>query len=90
MQVGLLNYPNDAVPDILNGVTSGTYIDGNGGAPFDYVPSVGFSDIEPFYADGEIVRGEFFCLSDNGYGSSANSADYALNIVHMKIQKPFT
>lgn len=37
-----------------------------------------------------MVRGEFFCLSDNGYGSSANSADYALNIVHMKIQKPFT
>jgi len=53
-------------------------------------PSVGFSDIEPFYANGEKVRGEFFCLSDNGYGSSKNSADYALNIVHMKIQKPFT
>lgn len=29
-------------------------------------------------------------MSDNGYGSSSNSADYALNIAHMKIQKPFT
>lgn len=57
-----------------------------------YLPtnSVGFSDIEPFYADGEKVIGQFFCLSDNGYGGSTNSADYALNIVHMKIQKPFT
>uniref|UniRef100_A0A7S4VMY4 Phytase-like domain-containing protein n=4 Tax=Ditylum brightwellii TaxID=49249 RepID=A0A7S4VMY4_9STRA len=88
--VGLLNYPNDNIPDILDGVTSGTFIDGAGGAPFNYIPSVGFSDIEPFYANGEKVRGEFFCLSDNGYGSSKNSADYALNIVHMKIQKPFT
>lgn len=88
--VGLLNYPNDAIPDILDGVTSGTYINGVGGAPWNYIPSVGFSDIEPFYADSKKVRGEFFCLSDNGYGSSSNSADYALNIVHMKIQKPFT
>lgn len=57
-----------------------------------FVPpySVGFSDIEPFFAEGEVVRGEFFCLSDNGYGAPTNSADYALNIVHMKIQKPFT
>lgn len=88
--VGLLNYPNADVPDILSGHTSGTYINGAGGAPFDYVPSVGFSDIEPFYKDGKIVRGEYLCLSDNGFGSSTNSADYALNIVHMKIQKPFT
>uniref|UniRef100_A0A7S2YKK9 Phytase-like domain-containing protein n=1 Tax=Entomoneis paludosa TaxID=265537 RepID=A0A7S2YKK9_9STRA len=87
--VGLLNYPNADIPDILDGVTSGTYLNGFG-APYPYVPSVGFSDIEPFYEGGEIVRGEFFCLSDNGYGSSTNSADYALNIVHMKIQKPFT
>jgi len=85
-----LNYPNDAVPDELQGHTSGTYINGMGGAPFDYVPSVGFSDIEPAYNDNEMAHGEYFCLSDNGYGSSVNSADYALNIIRMKIQKPFT
>lgn len=84
-----MNYPNADIPEILDGVTSGTYLNGFG-APYNYVPSVGFSDIEPFYADGEKVLGEFFCLSDNGFGSSDNSADYALNIVHMKIQKPFT
>lgn len=87
--VGLLNYPNDAVPDVLAGHTSGTYL-GDEYGPYDYVPSVGFSDIEPFFENGEIVRGEFFCLSDNGYGSSSNSGDYALNIVHMKIEKPFS
>lgn len=87
-----MNYPNDAVPPILDNHTSGTYgISGIVDGPFSYVPSVGFSDIE-FYkdAEGNPVRGEFLCLSDNGFGSSANSADYALNIVHMKIQKPFT
>lgn len=52
--------------------------------------SVGFSDIDPAYTDGEMVRGEYFCLSDNGFGSSVNSGDYALNIIRMKIQKPFT
>ena len=87
-----MNYPNDYIPDILDGVTSGTYdISGVEDGPWDYIPSVGFSDIE-FYKDeeGNPVLGEFFCLSDNGYGSSDNSPDYALNIVHMKIQKPFT
>jgi hypothetical protein len=90
--VGLLNYPNSFVPDILANHTSGTYgITGTVDGPFDYVPSVGFSDIEFFKnADGERILGEFLCLSDNGFGSSANSADYPLNIVHMKIQKPFT
>jgi hypothetical protein len=87
-----LNYPNDFIPEILDGVTSGTYdISGVEDGPWNYIPSVGFSDIE-FYKDeeGNPVLGEFFCLSDNGYGSSDNSPDYALNIVHMKIQKPFT
>ena len=52
--------------------------------------SVGFSDIDPAY-DGSVKKhGEYFCLSDNGYGASTNSADYALNIIRMKIQKPFT
>jgi hypothetical protein len=58
---------------------------------YTYIPSVGFSDIE-FYYDtaGNKVIGQYYVLSDNGYGSSANSPDYALNIVHMRIQKPFT
>lgn len=31
-----------------------------------------------------------FYLLSNGFGSSDNSADYPLNIQHLKIQKPFT
>jgi hypothetical protein len=90
--VGLLNYPNNAVPAILSNHTSGTSnISGIVNGPYTYVPSVGFSDIEFIKdANGTRVLGEFLCLSDNGFGSSANSADYALNMVHMKIQKPFT
>lgn len=90
--VGLLNYPNSFIPEVLSNHTSGTYgISGIVDGPFDYIPSVGFSDIE-FYKDeeGNPVLGEFLCLSDNGFGGSGNSADYALNIIHMKIQKPFT
>lgn len=46
---------------------------------------------EPYFDDeGNKVTGQFYCLSDNGYGSSSNSADYALNIVHMDLRKPFT
>lgn len=53
--------------------------------------SVGFSDIEPVFDEkGKMVVGEYYCLSDNGFGSPDNSEDYALNIVKMKIQKPFT
>lgn len=43
-----------------------------------------------FDADGNKVVGEYFCLSDNGFGSSDNSADYPLNIQHLHVQKPFT
>lgn len=89
-QVGLLNYPNSAVPDILSGHTSGTLL-GDAYGPYDYIPSVGFSDIEQYYdEENNKVIGEYFCLSDNGYGSSDNSADYALNIVHMSLRKPFS
>jgi hypothetical protein len=35
--VGLLNYPNSAVPDILNGVTSGTLL-GDAFGPYNYIP----------------------------------------------------
>lgn len=91
-QVGLLNYPNSNIPAILSNHTSGTYgINGVVNGPYSYIPSVGFSDIEFAKTDaGARVAGEFYCLSDNGYGSPANSADYALNLVRMRIQKPFT
>lgn len=58
--------------------------------PWDYVPIVGFSDIEFYYnSDNNRVTGEFWCTTDNGFGSSANSFDYPLHIQHMRIQKPF-
>lgn len=96
--VGLLNYPNADIPDVFRNHTSGTYFS-NGpyenwisdpNAPYSNIPNVGYSDIE-FYYDGKgnVVLGEFFCMSDNGYGSSANSGDYPLNIAHMRIQTPF-
>ena len=38
--------------------------------PWPYVPSVGFSDIEFFYDDqNNKVTGEFWCTTDNGFGS---------------------
>lgn len=99
--VGLLNYPNSRIPDVMKNHTSGTYIvEGydkdwiaSTKAPFKDVPGVGFSDIEFYYdADGKKVIGEYYCLSDNGYGGifQENSADYPLNIWHMGVQKPFT
>ena len=40
-------------------------------APFTSVPGVGFSDMEFYYDDdGNKVKGEFFCLTDNGFGTS--------------------
>jgi len=97
--VGLLNYPNSHTPDVLKGHTSGTYIKkanktenwvSDTNVPYSDVPNVGFSDIEFYYdAEGNIVLGEYFSLTDNGFGSSDNSGDYPLNIAHMRIQKPF-
>jgi hypothetical protein len=59
--------------------------------PWSYVPSVGFSDIEPrMDATGNRITGEFICTTDNGFGNSANSWDYPLHLHHMRIQKPFT
>ncbi|KAL7525917.1 hypothetical protein ACHAWF_001564, partial [Thalassiosira exigua] len=40
-------------------------------------------------AGGTMALGKFFCLSDNGYGSAANSADYPLNIARVKLERPF-
>ncbi|KAG7357851.1 glycerophosphoryl diester phosphodiesterase [Nitzschia inconspicua] len=94
--VGLLNY--DAVPDALKNHTSGTYIpfgeaqwSESTEVPFKDVPNVGFSDMEFYHDDtGAVVPGQFYCLSDNGFGTSDNSGDYPLNIHHLRIQKPFT
>mmetsp|Transcript_39594 Transcript_39594/g.77419 ORF Transcript_39594/g.77419 Transcript_39594/m.77419 type:complete len:531 (+) Transcript_39594:109-1701(+) len=99
--VGLLNYPNSFVPKEFQNHTSGTYLQNDRDqdwaadkdAPYDYVPNVGFSDFEFYYnAEGKKVVGEYYGLSDNGYGGiyDENSADYPLNIQHMRVQKPFT
>lgn len=72
--VGLLNFPNSYVPDILQNHTSGTYIPEGSEqwissplVPFKDVPSVGFSDMEFYYDDeGNKVVGQYYCLSDNG------------------------
>lgn len=59
--------------------------------PWNYVPSVGFSDMEFYYdAAGNKVKDEFLCLADNGYGSPTNSWDFPLHINHQKIRVPFT
>lgn len=99
--VGLLNYPNSNVPEEFKNHSSGNYLQNDKDqdwladkdAPYDYVPNVGFSDFEFYYnAQGEKVVGEYYCLSDNGYGGiyEENSADYPLNIQHLHVQKPFT
>ena len=100
--MGLLNYPNSFVPDTLAGHTSGTekasgqtcaetdYASAWCGmelGPFDSVPSVGFSDIEPVLdADGNRVTGEFWCTTDNGFGNSANS--WGLSTAHPQDEDP--
>jgi len=72
--VGLLNYPNSFVPDVLKNHTSGTYIpegdemwSSSLKVPFSDVPGVGFSDMEFYYDEnGDKVVGQYYCLSDNG------------------------
>ena len=96
--VGLLNYPNSFIPEIFQNHTSGTYIpvgdtmwQSAPNVPFSDVPGVGFSDMEFYYdADGNKVVGQYFCLSDNGFGTSDNSGDYPLNIQHLHVQAPFS
>jgi hypothetical protein len=89
-QVGQLNYPNSNVPDILSNKTSGNDLNGLGGAPFRRIPNVGYSDMEPYFNGEDKVLREFLCLSAGGYGFSDNSADYALHIDRLKIERPFT
>jgi hypothetical protein len=91
IQVGLNEWDQDATPLIMRKHTSGTQLDNTTGAPFKHVPITGFTAISPFYdeEEWEIQRGEFYCLSGNGYGESGNSMDYALHITHMQIEKKF-
>lgn len=64
------------VPDALKNHTSGTYIPSgeeqwseSTEVPFKDVPNVGFSDMEFYYDEtGAVVPGQFYCLSDNGFG----------------------
>jgi hypothetical protein len=65
------------VPDALKNHTSGTYIPfgeeqwaESTEVPFKDVPNVGFSDMEFYYSNetGAVVPGQFYCLSDNGFG----------------------
>ena len=98
LQVGLLHYPQSNVPEVLQDKTSGTYLPTaidfvrpQDLPPYDHIPHVGASEIEPVLDDmGNRIRGEFYVLSDNGYGTSDNSADYALNLHHLRIRKPFS
>ena len=63
-------------PDALKNHTSGTYIpfgeqqwSQSTEVPFQDVPNVGFSDMEFYYDEqGSVVPGQFYCLSDNGFG----------------------
>lgn len=68
-------------------MTTGTYTS----TTYDFAPNVGFSDLEPtFDEDGNRVLGEYWGLTDNGFGGPGNSGDYPLHIVKLSIQKPFT
>ena len=97
-QVGLLHYPQSNIPDVLQKKTSGTYLPkaidfvrAEDLPPYDHIPHVGTSELEPVLDDMKRrVRGEFYSLSDNGYGRSDNSADYALNLHHLQIRKSFS
>jgi hypothetical protein len=72
-------YQPQTVPDALKNHTSGTYIPfgeeqwaESTEVPFKDVPNVGFSDMEFYYSNetgaAVVVPGQFYCLSDNGFG----------------------
>ncbi len=72
--VGFSSLPADTFRPGLPG-GSGNFIDSdNRETPFDEQPVQGFSGVQ-FAEDGN-----YWFLSDNGYGSKANSADYLLRI----------
>ena len=62
------------------GPVSGQFTEGGNGIsmPLATQPIQGFSDIEAHPSDG------FWVISDNGYGTRTNSADYVLAIYHLR------
>ena len=84
------SFPLSDVPTILANKTSGGWLNGLGGSPYNFIPSVGFSDIERFFVDDDDVDRTFWVLSAGGYGFSFNSQDYGLHFQVMRIEVPFT
>ncbi|WP_407674264.1 esterase-like activity of phytase family protein [Nodularia harveyana] len=73
--IGFASLPADTFAE---GPDSGNGISGNGRTgPFNGQPVQGFSGVQ--FADDN----SFYFLSDNGYGSKSNSADYLLRIYHV-------
>jgi glycerophosphoryl diester phosphodiesterase len=73
--IGFSSLPADT---FANGPDSGNGISGNGRTgPFTGQPVQGFSGVQ--FADDN----SFYFLSDNGFGSKDNSADYLLRIYHV-------
>lgn len=94
--VGLLNYPNSFVPDVLKNHTSGTYItmpyENLPSLPLSDVPGVGFSDMEFYYDEnGDKVLGQFYCLSDNGtFCILMTTLDLPFHAIHFANSSPIT
>jgi hypothetical protein len=78
------------VPAILKDRTSGGWLNGLNGAPFNFIPDVGYSDMERFFKDDDDIDRTFWVLSAGGYGFSFNSGDYALHLQTMVVEVPFT
>lgn len=64
------------------GPTSGAYI--NGGANGRSAPFVNKQPVQGFSALLKNPDGTFFAMSDNGFGSMENSADYHLRVYHIQ------
>ncbi|MGK7958855.1 MAG: esterase-like activity of phytase family protein, partial [Crocosphaera sp.] len=73
--VGFSSLPADTFLPGLPGGSGNAISSDNRATPFDEQPVQGFSGVQ-FAEDGN-----YWFLSDNGYGSKANSADYLLRII---------
>jgi len=75
--VTLIGYAELPADTFIPGPTSGQYIVAvNGREP----PFVNLQPVQGFSALLAANKGEFFVLSDNGFGSAKNSSDYLLSI----------
>ncbi|BAB77799.1 esterase-like activity of phytase family protein [Anabaena sp. FACHB-709] len=78
VNVQLVGFASLAADTYADGPASGNGISGNGRTgPFPGQPVQGFSAVQ--FANS----GSFYFLSDNGYGSKDNSADYLLRIYRL-------